>query len=87
MAVAARQILDPREVLELETVTKAKIQSLVDHELLRSKVEVEWKAPTGEAFPTEDDKEQVVFVSFFERRFNTPTGTSSEFFFSTTSWS
>jgi hypothetical protein len=35
---------------------------------------VEWKAPTGEAFPTEDDKEQVVFASFFEHGFNVPAG-------------
>jgi hypothetical protein len=42
--------------------------------MLRSKADVEWKAPTGEAFPTEDDKEQVVFASFFERKFNVPTG-------------
>jgi hypothetical protein len=41
---------------------------------LRSKAEVEWKAPTAEAFPTKDDKEQVIFASFFERRFNVPAG-------------
>jgi hypothetical protein len=42
--------------------------------LLRPKVEVEWSAPTGDAFPTEDVKEQVVFGSFFERGFNIPAG-------------
>jgi hypothetical protein len=35
---------------------------------------MEWKAPTGEAFPKEDDKEQVIFASFFERGFNVPAG-------------
>jgi hypothetical protein len=30
--------------------------------------------PTGKEFPTEDDKEQVVFMSFFERKFSVPTG-------------
>jgi hypothetical protein len=35
---------------------------------------MEWKAPTGEAFPAEDDKEQVVFISFFEDGFNIPGG-------------
>jgi hypothetical protein len=39
------------------TVTVAKIQVLVDRGLLRSKAEMEWKAPMGEAFTTEDDKE------------------------------
>jgi hypothetical protein len=45
----------------------------MDLGLLRPKAEVEWKAPTGESFPTEDVKEQVVFGSFFERGFNIPT--------------
>jgi hypothetical protein len=35
---------------------------------------VEWRAATGEAFPSEDVKEQVVFASFFERGFNLPMG-------------
>jgi hypothetical protein len=55
-------------------MTEEKIQVLLVRGLLRSKADVEWKAPTGEAFPTEDDKEQVIFASFFERRFNVPTG-------------
>jgi hypothetical protein len=55
-------------------MTEKKIQVLVDRGLLRSKAEVEWKAPTGEAFPTEDDKEQVVSTSFFECGFNVPVG-------------
>jgi hypothetical protein len=46
---------------------------MVWHGLLRPKVEVEWKAPTGEVFPTKDDKEEVVFASSFERGFNMPT--------------
>jgi hypothetical protein len=85
MAATARQIPDPRTVREPLTVTVAKIQVLMDRGLLRSKAEMEWKAPMGEAFPTEDDKEQVVFASFYERGFNIPVYTSSEVFFSTTS--
>jgi hypothetical protein len=46
----------------------------VDHGLLRPKAKVEWKVPTGEAFLTEDVKEQVVFSSFFERGFNILAG-------------
>jgi hypothetical protein len=46
----------------------------VDHELLRPKAEVEWKAAAGEEFPIEDVKEQVIFASFFERGFNFPVG-------------
>jgi hypothetical protein len=33
-------------------MTEEKIQALVDRGLLRSKAEVEWKAPTSEVFPT-----------------------------------
>jgi hypothetical protein len=55
-------------------MTEVKIQALVDRWLLRPKAEVEWKAPTGEAFPTEEVKEQVVFSAFFERGFNILVG-------------
>jgi hypothetical protein len=72
MAVPAREIPDPRTVWESSTMTEVKIQALVDHGMLRPKVEMESKAPIGEAFPTEDDKEQVVFGAFFERGFNIP---------------
>jgi hypothetical protein len=46
----------------------------VDRGLLQPKTEVEWRAAAGEEFPSEDVKEQVVFVSFFERGFNLPAG-------------
>jgi hypothetical protein len=55
-------------------MTEAKIQVLVDRGLLRPKMEVERRAATGEEFPSEDVKEQVVFASFFERGFNLPAG-------------
>jgi hypothetical protein len=55
-------------------MTEAKIQALVDRELLWLKAEVEWKAAVVEEFPTEDVKEHVVFASFFERDFNLPVG-------------
>jgi hypothetical protein len=55
-------------------MTEAKIQSFVDHGLLRQKAEVGWKAVVGEEFPTKDVKEQVVFASYFERGFNLPVG-------------
>jgi hypothetical protein len=55
-------------------MTEAKIQSLVDRELLRPKSEVEWKAAVGEEFPTEDMKEQVIFALYFERCLNLPVG-------------
>jgi hypothetical protein len=55
-------------------MTEAKIQVLVDHGLLRPKVEVEWRDAAEEQFPSEDGKEQVVFASFFERGFNLPRG-------------
>jgi hypothetical protein len=55
-------------------MTEAKIQSLVNHGLLRPKEELEWKAAVGEEFPTADVKEQVVFMSYFECCFNLPAG-------------
>jgi hypothetical protein len=77
MAAEAASILDPHTAWVRSTMTEAKIQALVDHGLLRPKAEVEWKAATGEEFPTEDTKEQVVLASFFEGGFNLPMGESS----------
>jgi hypothetical protein len=74
MATEALPILDPHTVWVPSTMTEAKIRSLVDCGLLRPKAEVEWKAVVGEEFPTEDVKEQVVFVSFFEHDFNILAG-------------
>jgi hypothetical protein len=51
-------------------MTEVKVQALVDCGLLRPKAVVELKAPAGEASSTKDDKEHVVFTSFFERGFN-----------------
>jgi hypothetical protein len=74
MAAEAASIPDPCAVWVRSTMTEAKIQALVDSEFLRPKVEVEWKTAVGEDFPTEDVKEQVVFVSYFESGFNLPVG-------------
>jgi hypothetical protein len=74
MAIASSQIPPPETVWGPSVMTEKKIQALVDRVLLRSKAEMEWKAPTGEAFPMEDDKEHVVFTSFFERGFNVSAG-------------
>jgi hypothetical protein len=74
MAAEEACIPDPRAVWVRSTMTKAKIQALVDRGPLRPKAEVEWRAASGEEFPSEDVKEQVVFASFFERSFNLPMG-------------
>jgi hypothetical protein len=74
MVAVAHPILDPWTVWVPSMMTEAKIHALVDHRLLRPKAEVEWKAPTGEEFLTEDVNEQVIFTSFFERGFNIPAG-------------
>jgi hypothetical protein len=74
MAAEAASTRDPPTVGGRSTMTEDKIQALVDRGLLRLKAEVEWKAAAGEEFLTEDVKEQVVFVSFFERGFNFPMG-------------
>jgi hypothetical protein len=44
-------VCDPAEM------TEEKIEALVERGLLRPEAEVVWKAPTGQALPTEDDKE------------------------------
>jgi hypothetical protein len=74
MAAEAACIPDPQAAWVRSTMIEAKIQALVDRGLLRPKTEVEWRAATGEDFPSEDVKEQVVFGSFFERGFNLPAG-------------
>jgi hypothetical protein len=74
MAAEAAYIPDPQVAWVWSTMTEAKIQALVDQGLLRPKTEVEWRAATGEEFPSEDVTEQVVFGSFFERGFNLPAG-------------
>jgi hypothetical protein len=74
MAAEVAFILDPQTAWVWSTMTEAKIQALVNRGLLRPKEEVEWRAATGELFPSEDVKEQVVFASFFERGFNLPVG-------------
>jgi hypothetical protein len=77
METASSQIPDLQMVWDPSEMTEEKIQALVNRGLLRPKAKVEWKVPTGEVFPTEDDKEQVIFASFFERGFNVP---ASDFF-------
>jgi hypothetical protein len=63
---------NPQAAWVRSTMTEARIQELVDRGLLRPKKEVEWRAASGEDFPREDVKEQVVFAYFFERGFNLP---------------
>jgi hypothetical protein len=74
MAAEAACIPDPQAAWVRSTMTEAKIEALVERGLLQSKTEVEWRAAVGEEFPSEDVKEQVVFVSFIERGFNLPAG-------------
>jgi hypothetical protein len=74
IAAEGASIPDPQTTWVRSTMTKVKIQVLVDRGLLRPKADVEWRAAAGEQFPSEDVKEQVVFASFFERGFNLPTG-------------
>jgi hypothetical protein len=74
MAAEEACIPDSQAAWVRSKMTEAKIQALVDRGLLWSKTEVEWMAAAGEESPSEDVKEQVIFVSFFERGFNLPTG-------------
>jgi hypothetical protein len=74
MAAEAACIPDLQAAWVQSTMTEAKIQALVDRGLLRPKTEVEWRAASGEEFPSKDVKEQVKFSSFFQRGFNLPAG-------------
>ena len=75
--MAELQISSPELVWTVSEITEERIQALVDRGLLRPKVELEWRTAVGEAFRTEDDKEAIVFASYFERGFGIPT---SDFF-------
>jgi hypothetical protein len=74
MAAEAACVSDPQAAWVRSTMIEAKIQALVDRGLLWPNMEVEWRAATGEEFPSEDVKEQVAFASFFECGFNLPAG-------------
>jgi hypothetical protein len=74
MVAETDSIPDPQTTWVRSMMTEAKMQALVDHELLWPKAVVEWRAAAGEQFLSEDVKEQVVFASFFERGFNLPVG-------------
>jgi hypothetical protein len=67
-------IPDPSTVWETSTVTEEQIQTLVDHDLLRPKVQVGWRPTVGEAFPTEGTGDTVVFLAHIERRFGVLAG-------------
>jgi hypothetical protein len=74
MAAEGASISNLQAMWVRSTMIEAKIQALVDRGLLRPKAEVEWRAATGEQFPSDDIKEQVIFASFFECGFNLPAG-------------
>jgi hypothetical protein len=74
MAAEGASIPNPQAAWVRSTMSKAKIQALVDRGLLRPKAEVDWRAAAGEQFSSEDVKEQVIFASFFKRDFNLPAG-------------
>ena len=72
--MAERRIPAPEKMWLRSELSEQGIQALVTQGLLKPKLEVEWKAAFGEAFPTENTDEQVVFTSYFDRGFNVPTG-------------
>jgi hypothetical protein len=74
MAAATPQISSPDTMWVPLTVTKEKLLALEKHGLIGFEAAYGWKAPAGEAFPSEDDKELVVFTSYFERGFSLPVG-------------
>ncbi|RLN04201.1 orf3 [Panicum miliaceum] len=56
------------------TMTDADIEVLVAQGLLQDKAISGWRSCTGEAFPSEDRMETVVFRSFYEKGFGLPLG-------------
>jgi hypothetical protein len=55
-------------------MTLDRIKALEARGLIGPQALLEWKLCDGLAFPSEDDKETVVFASFFERGFGIPAG-------------
>jgi hypothetical protein len=72
MAATSSQIPAPETVWDPSVMTDEKIQALVERGLLQPKAEVERKAPAGEVFSMENDKEHVIFTFFFKCEFNVP---------------
>lgn len=72
--MAAQMILGPQSVWEPSVVTEAILERLVEHGLLKQKVEVGWRAAVGEEFPSEGTDEMVAFIAHVERGFGVPIG-------------
>jgi hypothetical protein len=85
MAVVSSQIPAPETIWDPSVMTEEKIQALVEHGLLRPKAEVEWKAPTGEAFRRRTTKSRSSSRPSLSTGSTCPSVIASEVFYTTTS--
>ncbi len=63
----------PEQVWQRSTVTEEHLHRMVKEGVLPEKEVIGWRAAGGEAFPTANTGEIVVFESFFYRGFSVPT--------------
>src|SRR5207244_6064937 len=67
------EIPPPEQVWQRSIVTKEHLHRMVKDRVLLEKEIIGWRAADGEAFPTANTGEIVVFESFFYRGFSVPT--------------
>src|SRR5438105_11937111 len=63
----------PEQVWQRSTVTEEHLHRMVKEGVLPEKEVIGWRAADGEAFPTANTGEIVVFEPFFYRGFSVPT--------------
>src|SRR5438105_10876638 len=67
------EIPPPERVWQASTVTEEHLRRMVKDGVLPAKEIIGWRAADGEAFPTANTGEIVVFEPFFYRGFSVPT--------------
>src|SRR5438105_5175825 len=67
------EIPNPAQVWQRSTITEKDLLRMVKNKVLPEKELIGWRAADGEAFPTANTGEIVVFEPFFYRGFSVPT--------------
>ena len=67
------EIPPPEQVWQRSTVTEEHLRRMVKDGVLPEKEIIGWRATDGEAFPTANTGEIVIFEPFFYRGFSVPT--------------
>src|SRR5437667_11425817 len=66
------EVPPPEQVWQRSTVTEVNLHRMVKDRVLPEKEVIGWRAADGEAFPTANTGEIVVFEPFFYRGFSVP---------------